>query len=112
MDAETWHRHLRHIGYRKSDKLVKEGSIPRFTKEFTASKCRICQLTHPRRRKVPTTATRSGKVTVQVDYMPRGHKEMGWKAKVGAYIFSSTSLKIVKAYPVKKTRPLTKQLRY
>ncbi len=33
-DAETWHRRLGHIGDRKRDQLVREGSVPRLVKEF------------------------------------------------------------------------------
>ncbi len=38
---------------------------------------------------------------MQVDYMPMGHDETGWKNEVGAHVYSSRTSKIVKAYPVK-----------
>ncbi len=38
---------------------------------------------------------------MQVDYMPVGHPERGWKGEVGAYIYSSRESKVVKTYPVK-----------
>ncbi|MCP3666926.1 MAG: transposase family protein, partial [Gammaproteobacteria bacterium] len=46
---------------------------------------------------------RSGLATVQVDYMPMGRDELGWKGEVGAYIFSDRTSKVVKAYPVTGT---------
>ncbi len=52
-------------------------------------------------RPVPNKAKSSGEVTVQVDYMPFGLDEKGWKGQVvGAIIFSSRVCQMLKAYPV------------
>ncbi len=99
-DAETWHQRLGHVSDNKLSQMIKSEAIPREAAGYTAVNCQTCQLTHPRRRPVPSTAERSGKVTVQVDYIPMGHAEKGWKGEVGAYVFSSRSSKLLKAYPV------------
>ncbi len=98
--AETWHRRLGHSGNRKLNQMIKGGIAPREAAAYPAATCETCQLTHPRRRPIPKTAERSGKVVVQVDYMPSGQQEKGWKGEVGAYVFSSRSSKLLKAYPV------------
>ncbi len=100
-DAETWHQRLGHIGTKKIDKMIKNDEIPQIAAGFDAANCETCQLTHPGRRPVPKIAERSGNITVQVDYMPMGQTEEGWKGEVGAYVYSSRSSKIVKVYPVK-----------
>ncbi len=105
-NAETWHRRLAHPSDNKLEQMIKSKAIPRNAAGFTAATCRTCQLTHPSRCPVPHTAERSGKVTVQVDYMPMGQTEKGWKGEVGAYIFSSRSSKLLKAYPVKNASTL------
>ncbi len=98
--AETWHRRLGHHGDRKLSQMIKGGIAPWQAAAYPAATCETCQLTHPRRRPVPKTAERSGKVVVQVDYMPLGQQEKGWRGEVGAYVFSSRSSKLLKAYPV------------
>ncbi len=99
-DAEIWHHRLGHPSDNKLKHMVKSMAVPKDAAGFSAATCRTCQLTHPGRRPVPHTAERSGKVAVQVDYMPMGQTEKGWKGEVGAYIFSSRSSKLLKAYPV------------
>ncbi len=74
-DAEIWHRRLGHPSDNKLKQMIKSGVLTREAAGCTAAKCRTCQLTHPKRRPVPGIAERSGKVTVQVDYMPMGHRE-------------------------------------
>ncbi len=98
--AETWHRRLGHPGDRKLNQMIKDGISPREAAAYPAAACETCQLTHPRRRPIPKIAKRSGKVVVQLDYMPLGQQERGWKGEVGAYVFSSRSSKLLKAYPV------------
>ncbi len=98
--AETWHQRLGHLSDNKLSQMIKSGAIPCEAAGYTEVNCRTCQLTHPRRRPVPKTAERSGRVTVQVDYMPMGHAEKVWKGEVGAYVSSSRSSKLLKAYPV------------
>ncbi len=68
---------------------------------FKHLNCDTCHLTKPSRRSVSKRAEHSGNVTVQIDYMPMGHQEKGWKSEVGAYIFSSRTSKLLKTYPVK-----------
>ncbi len=68
-DAKTWHQRLGHPSDDKLNHMVENKAIPRDTAEFTATTCRTCQLTRPNRCPVPHTAERSGKVTVQVDYV-------------------------------------------
>ncbi len=63
--------------------------------------CNICAETKPQRQPISKKATKSGETVVQVDYMPMGYKERGWKGEVGAYVFTSRASKIVKVYPVK-----------
>ncbi len=99
-DAKVWHQRLGHIGDSKLKQMIKDGIIPREADGYTAKSCEICQLTHPKRRHIPGTAERSEMTTVQVDYMPIGHEEKGWKGEVGAYIYSSRCSKLIKTYPV------------
>ncbi|MCP3666698.1 MAG: DDE-type integrase/transposase/recombinase [Gammaproteobacteria bacterium] len=105
-NAETWHRRLAHPSDNKLTHMIESKVIPRDAARFTAVTCRTCRLTYPSRRPMPHTAERSGKVTVQVDYMPMGQMEKGWKGEVGAYVFSSRSSKLLKAYPVKNASTL------
>ncbi len=99
-DAETWHQRLGHPGDKKLSQMIKNGTAPQEVAGYSVVSCPTCQLTHPRRRPIPRTAERSGKVVVQVDYMPFDQEEKGWKGEVGAYVFSSRPSKLLKAYPV------------
>ncbi len=98
--AETWHQRLGHPSDNKLSQMIASRVIPRETAGYTMTNCQTCQLTHLGRCPVRKTAERSGKVTVQVDYMPMGHKGKGWNGEVGAYMFSSRSSKLLKTYPV------------
>ncbi len=100
-DARTWHERLGHASKQKTATLVKRGLIPHLAREYEPRECRTCQLTNPGRRPVPKVAERSGEVTVQVDYMPVGQNESGWKGEVGAMVFSCRTSKVIKAYPMK-----------
>ncbi len=71
-DAMTWHQRLGHPSDRKLERTIKNGSVPPEAAKQSTEDCRTCRLTQPIRRPVPKTAERSGKVTVQVDYMPVG----------------------------------------
>ncbi len=78
-NAKIWHERLGHPSDNKLKLMIESKVIPSDAEGFTATTCRTCQLTQPSRRPVPSSAERSGKVTVQVDYMPMGQAEKGWK---------------------------------
>ncbi len=99
-DAETWHRRLGHPSDAKLSQMIKNGTAPQEAAGYSMASCQTCQLTRPRKRPIPRAAERSGKVVVQVDYMPLGQEEKGWRGEAGAYMFSSRSSKLLKAYPV------------
>ncbi len=99
-NARTWHKRLGHIGDKKLKQMIKSGIISNEASEYTALDCETCKLTHPKRRPIPSIADRSGRIAVQVDYVPTGQNEIGWKNEVGAYVYSSRQSKLMKAYPV------------
>ncbi len=99
-DAETWHNRTAHSSHQQIKEMIRQGIIPEAAAGFKQEDCEICHLTRPMRRPVPKKAERSGHATVQVDYMPIGANERGWKGEVGAYIFSSRKSKLLKVYPV------------
>ncbi len=99
--GETWHCRLGHPGKKQTEELLKQGSVPEEALRYDTRNCNTCSVTKPTRRPVPHVAERSGESTVQVDYMPMGSSERGWKGEVGAYVFSDRNTKITKAYPVK-----------
>ncbi len=99
-NAEVWHKRLGHIGSRKLKQMIKGGSAPKSITGYDTTECETCQLTRPMRRPVPKKPENSGKVTVQVDYMPMGHDEKGWKGEVGSYVYSHRPSKLVKVYPM------------
>ncbi len=99
--GETWHCRLGHLGKRQTEELVKQGSAPEEALRYNPNNCSTCNLTKPGKRPIPHVVEASGKTTVQVDYMPLGHSEKGWKGEVGAYVFSDRHSRITKAYPVK-----------
>ncbi len=103
VDSRTWHHRMGHPSAQKMVRMIKRGIIPKTVNPNEASQCTVCKTTKPRRRPVPTVAERSELATVQVDYMPMGRDELGWKGEMGAYIFSGRTSKIVKAYPVTGT---------
>ncbi len=82
-NSKTWHCRLGHPSNKKLGKMISNGSAPGEAAGHSTAKCETCRLTHPKWRPVPNTAERSGKVTVQVDYMPMGQVEKGWKGEVG-----------------------------
>ncbi len=100
-DAHTWHRRLGHVGIRKVERLVDSGLLPKGASGFKIISCGTCQLSIPSRRPIPRQAERSGDIVVQVDYVPIGHGDVGWKGEVGFYLYCSRTSKIAKAYPVK-----------
>ncbi len=57
-NAETWHRRLGHIGDHKLQQMIKNGILPGEAGGYTAKKCEVYQLTHPKRRPVPRKAER------------------------------------------------------
>ncbi len=81
--------------------LVKQQLTPGNVKGYDKNCCEGCNLTKPIRRPVPKTAERSGENTIQVNYMPVGHSEKGWKGEVGAYVYSLRRCKIDNAYTVR-----------
>ncbi len=81
--------------------LTKDDLVPEDAAQYDASTYEICSAMRPVRRPVPNTAERSSEVVVQVDYMPMGQGETGWKGEVGAYVYSCRTSKILKAYPVR-----------
>ncbi len=97
---EIWHCRLGHPGERKLQRMVKDGIIPSEAAAYPKSICETCELTRPRKQPVPNVAKRSSKTVVQVDYMPLGRHKKGWKGEAGAYVFSSRSSKLLRAYPV------------
>ncbi len=99
--GETWHCRLGHPGNKQTEELVKQGSAPQEALGYDPGNCSTCSLTRPRRRPIPHVAEASGECTVQVDYMPVGQSERGWKGEVGAYVFSDRHSRVAKAYPVK-----------
>ncbi len=99
--TETWHRRLGHISTRKMTEMANRTLIPKHATNYDTNHCTVCNLTKPLRRPVPTKAESSGEITVQVDYMPVGVTEKGWRGEVGAYIYSLRKSKLIKAYGVK-----------
>ncbi len=99
-DSKTWYWRMGHPSAQKTAKMIERNIVPRTVRPEDASLCTVYRVTNPRRRPVPTTAERSGLATVQVDFMPMGRNEVGWKDEVGAYIFSDRSSKVVQVYPV------------
>ncbi len=100
-DAETWHERLGHPSVRQTKIMIDKNLISNEAENGKGEECDICLRTKPNRRPVPTTPERSEDIVVQVDYIPVGHSERGWKGEVGAYVFSSRKSKVVKTYPVK-----------
>ncbi len=101
VDAKTWHERLGHVSNNKLRQMISRGLVTDDVGKYDATGCETCKLTCPKRRPVPKIAERSGNSGIQVDYMPMGHGEIGWRGEVGAYIYSCRTSKIVKAYPVK-----------
>ncbi len=99
-NATTWHQRLGHISTKKMKEMADLNMIPKQAIHHETNQCTICNLTKPIRRPVPHEAERSGETTVQIDYMPVGAAEKGWRGQVGAYVFSLRESKIVKAYAV------------
>ncbi len=99
-DGLNWHCRLGHPSKKQTKGIVVQGIAPRQAYEHAQDGCSICMTTHPGRRPIPKVAERSRERTVQVDFMPVGHKERGWKDEVGAYIFADRTSKI-NVYPVK-----------
>ncbi len=99
-DSVTWHQRMGYPGTQKTAKMIEQGILPTGMEPEIAPRCTTCKKTSPRRRPVPTSAERSGLITVQADYMPMGRNELGWKGEVGAYVFSDRPSKTVKVYPV------------
>ncbi len=99
--AEIWHRRLGHASTEKMIQLARDKLVPEEAAQYDASQCDICSTMKPMRRPVPNKAERSGEIVVQVDYMPMGQGEIGWKGEVGAYVYSCRISKILKAYPVR-----------
>ncbi len=100
-DAKTWHQRLGHTGDRKIERMVKDNIIPAKAAGYESRNCETCHRSFPGRRPVPRLAERSGQTTIQVDYVPMGKEERGWKGEVGAYVYTSRASKLTKAYPVK-----------
>ncbi len=98
-DDVTWHERLGHPSRQKTKDMISSGLIPTTVCPINTDSCRVCRTAMPSRRPVPAAAERGGQVTVQVDYMPMGHEEKGFRGEVGTYIFSHRINKIVKAYP-------------
>ncbi len=105
--AEIWHRRLGHASTEKMIQLARDKLVPEEAAQYDASQCDICSTMKPVRRPVPNKAERSGEIVVQVDYMPMGQGETGWKGEVGAYVYSCRISKILKAYPVRNVGYLT-----
>ncbi len=101
INAETWHRRLGYLSNSKTKILVENKTIPQKAAQYDTSKCDICLKTKPMRRPVTNIAKRSGESVVQVDYMPMGQGEIGWKGETGAYVYSCRSHKLLKVYPVR-----------
>ncbi len=99
--ATIWHRRLGHASTKKMKEMADLNMIPKQAIHYEANQCTVCNLTKPMRRPVPHQAEKSGEITVQVDYLPTGREEIGWKGEVGAYVFASRQSKIVKVIPVK-----------
>ncbi len=103
ISAEMWHKRLGHVSTEKMKQLVKDKMVPEVAAQYDARQCEICTLTKPMRRPVPNAAKRSGETVVQVDYMPMGKGEKGWKGEVGTHVYSCRTSKILKVYPVKNS---------
>ncbi len=101
--GEIWHRCLGHLGKKQAEELAKQNAVPNEILEYNPGNCEVCNRTHAVKRPVPKRAECSGEVTVQVDYMPVGREEKGWKGEVGAYVYSLRQSKIVKTYAVRGT---------
>ncbi len=89
-DDMTWHERLEHPSRQKTKEMINSGLIPDTVRPIDTDGCRVCRTTKPSRRPVPAKAERSGQTTVQVDYMPMGHEEKGWRGEVGAYHHTHT----------------------
>ncbi len=76
--------------------MIGNRSIPYDCGNCDAMGCLVCKLTHPKKRNVPKIDERSGSVLIQIDYMPMGCEEKGWKGETGTYVFSSRHSKLVK----------------
>ncbi len=98
--AKIWHRRLGYPSNSKRARMIGKGTVRKEATGYDATRCRICQLTHTRRRPVPKTTERSGRTVLKLDYMPMGQHEKGWRGEVGSYIFSSRASKMLKVYPV------------
>ncbi len=95
----TWHERLGHPSRQKMLEMIHAKMIPSTVKPINQDSCSVCRTTIPSRRPIPSKAERSGQTTVQVDYMPMGREERGWRGEVGAYVYSHRIYKIIKAYP-------------
>ncbi len=100
-NSNTWHERLGHPSDRQTKIMIKQNMIPDEAERGKEGACDTCLKTKPNRRPVPKVPERSGDIVVQVDYMPVGHLERGWKDEVGAYVYSSRKSKVIKTYPVK-----------
>ncbi len=92
---QLMHEKLGHASERKLRALETAGLV-KLTGECGIDKCEPCLLCKPRRTNIPSVATRSGEVVVQVDGMPwKG----GYRGQSGAITFSHRVNKIVYVYP-------------
>ncbi len=81
--------------------MIDKRMIPKEAESRKGEECDICLRSKPNRRPVPKPPEKSGDIVVQVDYMPVGHHERGWKGEVSAYVYSSRESKVVKVYTIK-----------
>ncbi len=86
---------LGHASEKKLRSLEKTGLV-KLTGKCETDKCEPCLLCKPRLTDIPSAATRSGEVVVQVDGMPwKG----GFRGQLGAIVFLHRVNKMVHAYP-------------
>ncbi len=85
------HERLGHASDRKLRALERAGSV-KLSGECKIEECEPCLLCKPRRTNIPSVATCSGEVVVQVDGMPwKG----GYRGQSGAITFSHRANKVV-----------------
>ncbi len=88
-DVKTWHERSGYPSDRQTTMMINKNIIPNEAEGRKEGGYDICLRSKPNRRLFPKTPEKSGDIVVQVDYMPVGHSETGWKGEVGAYVYSS-----------------------
>ncbi len=70
-----------HPSNRQTELMISNHIITPEAEGTKTEECDTCLKCKPNRRPVPTNPERSGEIVVQIDYMPAGRDEKGWRGE-------------------------------